>query len=112
MQKEGVEEEYSKAVGGYLGLVIDRTLMFTSSLTRWKPDAESPVDIFSRQALPMTWDYAENNPKHDFSGGLSGQIGRILYSLQKVFVSAESVTVTQSSATSRSRTPKTISMQS
>jgi putative DNA methylase len=86
--------------------------MFTSSLTRWKPDAESPVDIFSRQALPMTWDYAENNPKHDFSGGLSGQIGRILYSLQKVFVSAESVTVTQSSATSRSRTPKTISMQS
>ncbi len=99
MRVEGYEEEYAKAVTSYLALAVDRTLMFTSNLTRWKPDAECPVDVFARQALPMTWDYSENNPLYPHSGAFIDQLERILYSLKQTFVSNNSATVTQSSST-------------
>lgn len=86
MLSEGYERENTKAVGSYLALGFDRTLMFTSNLTRWKPDAECPVDVFARQALPMTWDYAENNVLAPHSGAFIDQIERILYSLKQTFI--------------------------
>jgi adenine-specific DNA methylase len=98
--KEGYNEDYAKAIATYLALAFDRTLMFTSNLTRWKSDAECPVDIFGRQALPMTWDYAENNPIYPHSGAFIDQVERILYSLNKTFMDKNyTTTVTQSSAT-------------
>ena len=98
--EEGYDEEYAKAIVSYLALGLDRTLMFTSNLTRWKPDAECPVDIFARQALPMTWDYSENNPVYPHSGAFINQVERILYSLKQTLVTNIPATVTQSSATS------------
>jgi putative DNA methylase len=89
-------------VVSYLALGLDRTLMFTSILTRWKPDAECLVDVFARQALPMLWDYAENNPVYPHSGAFVDQIGRILYSLKQTFISYTPAAVIQSSATSLS----------
>ncbi|MCD6307246.1 MAG: hypothetical protein J7M32_13300 [Deltaproteobacteria bacterium] len=73
MLDEGMDKDYARAVPAYLGLVLDRTLMFTSALTKWKPDAESPVDLFSRQALPMTWDYSENNAMLTFQDELDNR---------------------------------------
>ncbi|MBW2059808.1 MAG: DUF1156 domain-containing protein, partial [Deltaproteobacteria bacterium] len=102
MLKAGYEAEYARAVGSYLGLGMDRTLMFSSSLTRWKPDAECPVDVYARQALPMTWDYGENNPLCPHSGAFIDQIERILYSLKQTFVCDSHAIITQSSAASLS----------
>jgi adenine-specific DNA methylase len=102
MLAEGAEEEYAKAVVSYLAFGIDRTLVFNSVLTKWKPDAECPDSLFVRQALPMLWDYPENNPVHPHSGAFINQIERILYSLRHTFVSHSAVGVTQSSATSLS----------
>ena len=100
MIEESYDEEYAKVMVSYLALGLDRTLMFTSTLTRWKPDAECPVDVFARQALPMLWDYAENNLVYPHSGAFIDQIDRILYSLKQTFISYTPATVTQSSATS------------
>ncbi|MEW6380671.1 MAG: DUF1156 domain-containing protein [bacterium] len=102
MSESKLGEDYAKAVASYLGLGIDRTLMFTSTLTRWKADAECPVDIFARQALPMTWDYVENNPIYSHSGAFIDQVERIIYSLEQTLVSDTPATITQSSATSLS----------
>jgi len=56
-------EAYAKAVALYLGFSVSRATSTNSSLCRWRPDAakESVNDTFSRQALPMVWDFAEGN---------------------------------------------------
>ncbi len=54
---------YADAVATYLGFAISRLTGTNSSLCRWNsaPSKESVTDTFSRQALPMIWDYAEGN---------------------------------------------------
>jgi adenine-specific DNA methylase len=62
MVAEGYEPKFARAVVTYLGLGIDELTRFTSTLNPWKVDAEAIVHVFGRQALPMLWDYDENNP--------------------------------------------------
>lgn len=56
------DEEYGKAVAVYLGIFQDRLADATSSLARWRNSVEAQANTFSRQALPMVWDYVEDNP--------------------------------------------------
>ena len=69
MIEEGYDREYAKAVVSYLGLGIDMTAAFTNSLARWENTSEAIKQLYSRQALPMLWDYAEANPFSGASGG-------------------------------------------
>ncbi|MGC8908745.1 MAG: DUF1156 domain-containing protein [Desulfomonilaceae bacterium] len=71
MRDEGYEEEYAKAVGSYMSLIGDMTAAFSNTLARWENTSEAIKHLYSRQALPMMWDYAESNP---FSGS-SGSFG-------------------------------------
>ena len=54
---------YADGIATYLGLAVSRLASTNSSLCRWNsaPSKESVTDTFSRQALPMVWDYAEGN---------------------------------------------------
>ena len=52
---------YAEAVGVYLGLATGRTANSCSSLSRWQNSGDKVAGVFSRQALPMLWDYAETN---------------------------------------------------
>jgi putative DNA methylase len=61
MMEEGVEEEYAKAVVSYLALTFDRMAMSYNTLTQWQCGYEKMGNMFSRQALPMVWDFAEPN---------------------------------------------------
>ena len=61
MASEGVDEEYAKAVVSYLALTFDRMAMSYNSLTGWQSGYEKMGNMFSRQVLPMVWDYAEPN---------------------------------------------------
>jgi putative DNA methylase len=76
-------ESYANAVALYLGFSVSRATSTNSSLCRWRPDAakESVNDTFSRQALPMVWDFAEGNifvkgPCSPFAG--VGWISKVL----------------------------------
>lgn len=70
---------YADAVAVYLGFGVDKLSDRHSSLTRWDPTptASGIINTFSRQALPMTWDYAEGNPFSEASGNFDGGIGWI-----------------------------------
>ena len=61
MLDEGVDGEYAKAIVSYLALTFDRMAMSYNSLTGWQSGYEKMGNMFSRQALPMVWDYAEPN---------------------------------------------------
>jgi putative DNA methylase len=62
MCRSGYVEDYAKAVTTYLALIISRITDFNNAFVRWHPQWEFVPNLFSRQALPMTWDYAELNP--------------------------------------------------
>ncbi|MHB8370854.1 MAG: DUF1156 domain-containing protein [Leptospirales bacterium] len=63
---------YAQAVGVYLGLSVDRLSDRMSSICGWDSSRESNRNTFGRQAIPMTWDYAEANPFSDSSGNFLG----------------------------------------
>lgn len=58
----GDEEEFAKAVVTYLAITFNRLAAAFNTLCRWQPAGEKIADVFSRQALPMVWDFAEPNP--------------------------------------------------
>lgn len=63
---------YADAVATYFGFAVSRMVDRHSSLTRWDPNpsgyAPKIANTFSRQALPMVWDYTEGNPFSSSSG--------------------------------------------
>ncbi|MXY28222.1 DUF1156 domain-containing protein [Candidatus Poribacteria bacterium] len=60
--EDGATEEYACAVRTYLSLAIGRTIDANSSFTRWHNSGEKIEAVFSRQAIPMLWDFPEANP--------------------------------------------------
>ena len=59
---------YAEAVGMYLGFVSDKVADYWSSICSWHSSGEKMRNTFARQAIPMTWDFAEANPFSASSG--------------------------------------------
>ena len=62
---------YAQAVGVYLAFTIDKATDYWSSICTWHSSRELIRNTFGRQAIPMTWDYAETNPFSDSAGNVS-----------------------------------------
>ena len=56
---------YADAVVTYLAFALDKATNMWSSIVSWMNDRGAFREVFARQAIPMTWDFAEANP---FSG--------------------------------------------
>ncbi len=67
---------YAEALGVYLSFVVDKEAEALSTLCTWSssPKNELVVSTFRRQALPMTWDFAESNPFASSSGAIDKNI--------------------------------------
>ena len=67
---------YAEAVGVYLGLAVGKFSDNASSVCTWHSGAEHQKirATFGRQALPMSWDFAEGNPLSDSTGNFFRQI--------------------------------------
>lgn len=63
---------YGEAVGVYLAFGLDRASDAWSSIVSWRNSVEASRNTFSRQALPMVWDYCEVNPFSTACGNWSG----------------------------------------
>ena len=57
-----------------MALVVDRCAKQLSSLSYWHVTGEKVEGIFSRQAVPMVWDFTEGNPFSNATGGYDGQL--------------------------------------
>jgi putative DNA methylase len=62
-------EFWQDAISDALCLGLDRLLCFMCVNTRWKPDADSMTDAFSRFSISLLWDFAEANPMGTTVGG-------------------------------------------
>lgn len=74
---------YADAVATYLGFIVSRLTDYSSSLTTWasNPQMEILRGLFSRQAIPMAWDFAEGNPFAASSGSLLKMISAVTEAL-------------------------------
>ena len=55
------ESEYSKAIVTYLAILIDRITISNTTFGRWHVGRETLEHPFSKQAIPMMFDYPESN---------------------------------------------------
>ncbi len=61
-------KSYGEAVTVYLAFLIGQVANHSSSICGWNHPNTQMRSVFSRQAIPMTWDYAEANVFSDSSG--------------------------------------------
>jgi putative DNA methylase len=67
---------YSEAIGTYLAFLVDQLANHCSSFCGWNHPNTQMRSVFSRQALAMTWDFAEANVFSDSSGSFNNLIER------------------------------------
>ena len=99
---EDIDAEYAKAVVSYLSLILSRHSSYNATLCWWYTLAENVFNVFGRQALPMVFDYLEQNPYGILTGNWLGQVdgtSEIVSHLSSTLF-PQSATVTHSSATS------------
>ena len=72
---------YAEAVGVYLAFAVSKLADSQNALVSWKPSMNQAIHLFTKQAVPMLWDFAEPNI---FGGGMGdygitlGNICRVL----------------------------------
>ncbi|MGC9560833.1 DUF1156 domain-containing protein [Brachymonas sp. M4Q-1] len=59
---------YAQAVGVYLGLTLGRAADYWTANATWESSGGFIAHAFTKQAIPMVWDFAEGNPFSDGTG--------------------------------------------
>ncbi|MCY3924847.1 MAG: DUF1156 domain-containing protein [bacterium] len=65
---------YADAVVTYLAFAVDRLADRNSTICTWDSGYVKIRNTFGRQAIPMTWDFAECNPFSDSTGNWMGAV--------------------------------------
>ena len=81
-----------------IALLISKMADGNNSLARWEPGAENPVNLFSRQAIPMVWDFCESTPKSNARGVFLSSTDAVCKVIDSTRVAASSQ-ILQSDAT-------------
>ncbi len=69
-----------KSCAELLALALDKVADFNCSLAKWRATNEDVGDLFSRQALPIVWDFAETN----LAGSSYVDFGRVIDHIAEV----------------------------
>ena len=67
-------DAYADAVVTYLAFAIDNLTNRNSTICTWARDRGHDRSVFARQAIPMSWDFVENNPLGFRSGSWYGSL--------------------------------------
>ena len=80
LRADGADAGYAAAVATYLAFAVDKLADRNSAICAWEPRMDRLRGTFQRQALPMTWDFAEANP----FGGAGGDFANCVFSVWEV----------------------------
>ncbi|MCI0414206.1 DUF1156 domain-containing protein [bacterium] len=75
-------QAYADAVATYLALAVSKLADSGNSLVSWKPSMDQAIHLFTRQGIPMMWDYAEPNMFCEGMGDFGTTLKTILRSLE------------------------------
>ena len=62
IRANGADVVYANVLSTYFALVVGKNTSACSKFTRWANVGDFVANVFSRQAIPMIWDFAEPNP--------------------------------------------------
>jgi putative DNA methylase len=68
---------YADAIAVYLSLGVSKIADSGNALVSWKASMDQPIHLFTRQAIPMMWDFAEPNV-------FSGAMGDLIVTLRNI----------------------------
>lgn len=75
---KNLESEYLIVIKLYLTLLFDRLLMRYTAFNTWHLQQDTVEKLFSRQAVPIVFDFPEMNPFTDYTSSASSQISSIV----------------------------------
>lgn len=91
---------YAQAVGVYLACAVSRIADYGCSLATWRPKDNAMRSGMPKQAIQMSWDYAEGSPLAKSSSGFGGCISVVANVLETALNCVSPGVVTQCSAAS------------
>jgi putative DNA methylase len=101
---------YPDSICVYLAFLIDQLANHQSTMCGWNSTNEQMRNVFSRQSISMTWDYAESNPFCQSSGSFNNLLERMLKGIHSLGYGQKPGIVNQIDATQvNSKTPLIIS---
>jgi adenine-specific DNA methylase len=86
------------AVRSCLALAVDRLCDYQNTGCSWNPSGSALPHLFTRQALPIIWDYGEANPLAGSSGSWSGAVEHVVRGLRNARVDRHGADVGMASA--------------
>ena len=75
---------YTDAVVTYLALGISRLADMCNAFCMWESSRTQVRHLFTRQAIPMMWDFAENNVFNDAGGDFRTSLGSVIRALERL----------------------------
>ena len=75
---------YSEAVSVYLTFVVDKMANFQSEICTWDNRNGNIRAAFTRQAIPMTWVFAEGNPFSSVTGNYDTMLQDVVRSVRSL----------------------------
>ncbi len=81
VSRDGGGGDYAQAISLYLAFAVSKTSNRASTICTFKLSVECPGDTFGRQAIPMSWDYAEANTLSGPSGSFASMVDGVVAGL-------------------------------
>lgn len=81
---DGEVSTYADAIVTYLAFAVDKMTTTNTSTCAWQTKATRIVAAFSRQGIPMVWDYAEANPFSNAAGDFKLAVGSLTEVLDRL----------------------------
>jgi putative DNA methylase len=75
--EDGAAPSYADAVATYLGLGVSRLADIANALCGWENTKTQVRHLFTRQAIPMMWDFAEAPPFGQAAGSFEVSLGNL-----------------------------------
>lgn len=84
---------YAEAVVTYLAIGLSRLTDMCNSLCRWESSRTQVRNLFGRQAIPMVWDFAENNVFNDAGGDFRTSLRSVTRAMERLPIGNPAQTV-------------------
>ena len=75
---------YAEAVSIYLAIALSRLTDICNALCRWEVTKTQVRNLFGRQAIPMLWDFAENNVFGNAAGDYFVSLSNMVKALEQM----------------------------
>lgn len=98
MADDRAPDGFGVAVRSCLALAVDRLADYQNTGCSWNPSGSALPHLFTRQALPIIWDFGEANPIAESSGSWRSIVEHVVRGLRNAVVSDHSADVGIASA--------------